>query len=456
MIERLKEIYFWTKSKLPDLVFYSGFIFIFSQVGAVLNFTTNLLIVPKYLNDADLGLIAPIMQYVALGALPLGVLTTLVIKFVTRYEANGEWGKLKQLVRDLLIFGGGSVLVVAVIFVLGYKSFALRMGIESKWIFFWMLIHLCVSGCIPLISLLTRSMQQYALMAFGGVLVPLTLMAFAIFLLPVYGIIGYMVALVASVITNVLISIYAISRYFSPHKEKHQPYFDDCKEVLKKYLFLFVLGAGVGWLWGLIPPFVVKHFLTDADAAGFYLVQRLAQLPFYAFSSLMVILLPILSIRHEKGFSTNRTIKYTVLYTVISGIFVIGFLYFFSPAFFEFVPQWRSRSEYAGYVWFLSINVVLSAVNAILTTDLTAKWVFKPSWYKLPISFFVVVTIYCLFGWGAFKNSLPDQIWLFIENSLPPSLYLLFSLMILNNLLVLPINIYWYQKVKQTNVSFSE
>lgn len=445
MIKKLLHLYNWLKGKLPDIVFYSGFIFVFTQIGAVLNFITNLLIVPNYLCDGDLGLIAPIMQYVALGALPLGVITSLVVKFVTRYEANGEWGKLKSLVRDLFVFGGMSTLVVAVIFGFSYSSFALRMGIESKWILFLMLIHLCVSSCLPVLSLLMRSMQQYFLMALGGMLVPLTLMLFAIFLLPAYGLVGYLIALIASLVATIALSLYAVYFYFAPHKEKLEPYFDDCKGVLKKYLLLFSLGSGAGWLWGFVPPFVIKHFLNDADAAGYYLIQRLAMLPFYAFSTLLMILLPILSIRHEKGQSTNRTVKYTILYTVISGIIVIIGLFLFAPWLFDVVPQWRERSGYAKFVWVLSVSVVLGAVNAILSTDLTAKWVFKPTWYKLPISYLIVISIYCLFGWEAFRGKMPDEIWFWVNNNLQPGLYLLFSLMILNNLLVLPINIYWYR-----------
>ncbi len=430
---------------MPDLVFYSGFIFVFSQVGAVLNFITNLLIVPKYLNDGDLGLITPITQYVALGALPLGVVTSLVVKFVTRYEANGEWGKLKRLVRDLFIFGGVSTLVVAVIFVIGYESFALRMGIESKWILFWMVIHLCVSSCIPVLSLLSRSMQQYFMMAISGVLIPLTLMLFAIFLLPIYGITGYIVAVVASLIANIALSLFAVFSYFAPHKDRLEPYFDDCREVLRKYFLLFALGAGNAWLWGFVPPFVVKHFLNNSDAAGYYLIQRLAQLPFYAFSTIMLVLFPILSMKHERGQSTSRTVKYTILYTVISGAIVILALYLLAPLLFDFVPQWRERSEYAKYVWILSISVVLSAVNSVLATDLTAKWVFKPSWYKIPISCFMVIFIYCLFGWGAFRGKIPEEIWFWVNSNLQPGLYLLFSLMILHNLIILPVNIYWYR-----------
>ncbi|MDD2599287.1 MAG: hypothetical protein PHO37_08695 [Kiritimatiellae bacterium] len=445
MIRRLIYFYNWVKFKLPDIIFYSGFIFVFTQIGAVLNFVTNLLIVPKYLSDGDLGLISPITQYVAFGALPLGIITSLVVKFVTRYEANGEWGKLKSLVRDLFVFGGISTVAVAVVFVVGYDSFALRMGIESKWIFFWMFIYLCVSSCLPVMSLLSRSMQQYFLMAVGGVLVPFVLMLFAIFLLPVYGIVGYIIALIASLLANLVLLIYALIIYFAPHRNKLEPYFDDCKEVIRKYLLLFSCGAGCGWLWGFVPPFVVKHFLSDADAAGYYMIQRLAQIPFYAFSSLMLILLPMLSIKHEKGQSTAATVKYTILYTVLAGGVVVIGLYLFTPWLFDFVPQWRERSEYAKYVWFLSISVVLGAVNSVLVTDLAAKWIFKPSWYTIPISFFVVTSIYCLFGWGAFRGKIPEGIWLFVNNHFQPGLYSLFSLMILNNLLTLPVNIYWYR-----------
>lgn len=447
MITQLRNKYKWAKDKMPDLVFYSGFIFVLSQAGAVLNFITNMLIVPKYLDSNEIGLIAPITEFVAFGALPLSVVACLVIKLVTRYEANEEWGKLKRLVKDLLLFACVSTLLIAIFFFEGYDAFALRMGIKSKWILFWMMVHLCLSGFVPVISLLTRSMQRYFFMAIGGFLIPLTMMVSSIFLLPVFGIIGYMVALIASISVNILISLVAIFQYFAPHKDALKPYYSDCIGAFKKYLALFLILAVLEKMWAFIPPFAVKHFLSADDAAGLFFVKRLSMIPFYAYSTLLLILLPILSSKFENGVCTIKTVKNLLVYTLLSGSIITFALYLFVPFLFEYIPQWQPYSMYAKYVWIMSVSSILSGLNGVLVSDFTARWFFKPYWYKLPISAFIVILIYILFGWGALKGILPVSVWRFIDDNIQPSLNLIFAAIIINNFIGLLINVYWYRKI---------
>lgn len=449
MLRYLTNFYKWMKSKMHPLVFYTGLIFAFSQIGAVLNFATNFLIVPKYLSPHELGLIAPITQYVRLGALPFGVISTFVIKFVTRYEANAEWGKLKCLTRDLFILGGASALVVAIMFVVSFDSFALRMGIESKWMLFWMLTYLCVSSCIPVIGLLTRSMQRFFIMALGGVLVPVALFFSAFILLPKYGLAGYMNALVISTLINVGVSLYAVYLYFAPHKEKPEPYFNDCKTVLKKYIVLFALSGGATWLWGFIPPFIIVHFLTDTDAAGFYFIQRLALLPTYVVSPLILILLPHLSSKHEGGRGTKRTVKASILYVLISGVIILSMLYLISPFIFSVMPQWRDYQGYAKYIWVMAISVILANVNGIISADFAAKWFFRHTWYRLPVTYGLVILLYCLFGWGAFKGVLPETIWTFVDTNVNRGILLVLIAPIILQFSMLLISLYWYWRIKR-------
>jgi O-antigen/teichoic acid export membrane protein len=443
MFKVLKNTFCVIKKKCPDIVLHSVIIFVFSQLGAVINFVTNLLIVPKYLDANDLGLIAPVTQFVAFGAIPLAVITNLVIKYVTKYEANEEWGKLKSLVRDLVIFGIVTTVLISAFFLITSSSFALRAKIDSKVIIFWMLIYLCVSSWLPLVNVLTRAAQRFYVIAIMGFLSPLALMICSLILLPNKGFAGYLIALIVSVGVNVVVSAYAVYKYLCPYKNEYEPYMLDVKPLLKKYAVVLVLGSVIGWLWAFIPSFTVRNFLSRADSAGFFFVQRLSMLPFYAFSSVMLILMPILSMKHEKKESTARTVKGTILYTLFSGMIVTALLYLFSPLLFKYVPQWREYSDYSQYIWMMSISVTLAAINYILSTNFFAKWMFKPYRYTLPFSLFFVVLIYVLFGWGIMKPYLPINIWQYINN-IPKNISLIILLMVINNVVNMIINMIWY------------
>jgi len=430
--------------KCPAIVLHSGLIFVFSQCGAVINFVTNLLIVPKYLDANDLGLISPVTQFVAFGAIPLSIVSNLVVKYITKYEANEEWGKLKKLVRDLVIFGIVTTILISVFFLITSSSFALRAKIDSKAIMFWMLIYLCVSSWLPLVNVLTRAAQRFYVIALMGFISPLTLMICSLVLLPNKGFSGYLIALIASVGVNVVVSSYAVYKYLCPYKNAYEPYMLDVKPLLKKYAVVFVFGGIVGWLWAFIPPFAVRNFLSRTDSAGFFFVQRLSMLPFYAFSSVMLILMPILSMKHEKKESTTKTVKGTIIYTLFSGSIITVLLYVFSPLLFKYVPQWREYSAYSKYIWMMSINVTLASVSVVIATGFTAKWIFKPMWYGLLVTFLISILMYCLFGWGAFKPMLPFGFWNFIDKSISKDITLIIVLMISNSCLCVIINAIWY------------
>jgi len=455
MFKVLKNAFCVIKKRCPDIILHSGIIFVFSQMGAVINFITNLLIVPKYLDANNLGLITPVTQFVAFGALPLSIITNLVIKYVTRYEANEEWGKLKSLVRDLVIFGIVTTILTSSFFLLASNSFAIRAKIDSKAIIFWMLIYLCVSSWTPLVSVLTRATQRFYVIAIMGFITPLSLMIVSILLLPKYNFIGYMIALIVSVFINIIVSAFSIYKYLKPHGVNSEPYFKDIKPVLRKYSLLFILSSGVGWLWVFIPPFTVRNFLSALDSAGYFFVRRLSMLPFYTCSSVMLILMPILSMKHEKKESTSKTVKGTIIYTFFAGSIVTTLLYVFSPVVFKYVPQWQEYFNYSKYIWLMSISVTLSAINNIITTSFFAKWMFKPMWYKLPFSYFFVLLIYLLFGWGITKAYVPEPLWNYINN-IPKDIRLIVIVMIVNNIFSLFINIAWYKIIKNNREEYAK
>lgn len=449
----LKLFYSNAKAKTNLLVFHSVIMFLFSQAGALINFITNLIIVPHYFNPSQIGAISPIIQYVALGALPLTIITNLIIKFITKYEAKQEWGKLKSLIRDIIIFGVVSTFITAIIFVISFKSFAIRVDIESTNLLFWMLIYLCISSWSPLLLVLTRSAQRFFIIAASSLLAPIVLCISSITLLPKYRLEGYIIALILSTIATAVLSIYSILDYILPHTEAMESYFDDCKPLLKKYLLIFIIAGCIGWLYNFIPPFVIKHFLSAKDAAGYFIAFRLGQMPFYAVSSLLIVILPFLSSIYEKGGNFDKTETKTIYYTIISGVLTILLLYFATPYLFDIVPQWKEYSEYAQYVTILAINTLITSINAILINSFIVKWNFKFYLYTTPITLIACLITYSIFGWGAFRNIIPSLIWEYFDNLIPRSLSVIIAIMTSVNLLTLLLSIFLKRQDSSNNTA---
>jgi len=448
MLKWCKKKFDFLKGKLPPVVFNSGLILLMSVAGNLVGCVSGWYVIPKYLTKNELGLCIPLGSFITFGAIPVAVVSTLIIKYITRYEANQEWGKLKQLIRDIVIFGACSVLLVSVVFVLSFDFlFVTRLGVESKNVLFWMLIYLLVSAWGPLVMTLARSTRQFFFVALRGFMTPVVLLLATVILLPRWGLEGYLVALMLSVLAQLIVAFFFVRSYLAPYRSvKRVPYFLDCKDMVKRYLFLFFILSVLGWAWTFLPSFIIKHFLTDQDAAGYYFVYKLAYLPSYLVSPVMMVLLPILSAKHESSQSTSRTVGWTAFYTAVVGFSIVVVLHLFSPFLFKYMSLWREYYEYSKYIWLLAVFFVLRSVSSVYASDLAAKWCFHYNWYKLPFSLFFLGLTYCLFGWGALRKFMPVSLWGYINDVVTPNITLLLCLLILNVLVGLCITIFWHHK----------
>jgi O-antigen/teichoic acid export membrane protein len=452
MLDFVIKKYAFVKSKTPEIFFHSGVIFIFTQIGTLVGALIGIFVIPKYFSEHELGLVTPVTQYVAVGAMPLAVLSSLIVKFVTKYEANQEWGKLKSIVRDLLLLTLVMLTGFALFFVVSFDVLAVRLGIESRILLVLMLIYLVCAGWLPVMMILLRSLRQFFGLAFVALVMPSSLLVLSLVLIPLYGLNGYLIALTFQSLIPLVYFVWLLRRHVFGNSAPFERYFSECGDILKKYLVALIAGGALAWAWKFIPPFVIKHFMTDQDAAGYYFVYKLSFIPSYFVAPVMVVLLPILSNRHEHKTSTLTTVKRTMLFTVVVGFLSTVLVQVASPLFFRYLPSWQAYAAYSKYVWPFALIVILTQLNSVLVTDLIAKWCFQHCWYRLPFSAFFLGATYCLFGWGGTKRFLPDALWLFVDKNLTPGLGLLAVLIICHQLVSLLVSLYWFRKVNYREI----
>ncbi len=456
MIDFVVQKYRFVKSKTPEIFFHSGIIFVFSQIGTVVGALIGIVVIPKYFSEHELGLVTPVTQYVAVGAMPLAVLSSLIVKFVTKYEADKEWGKLKSIIRDLLFLTAVVMLVFGLFFVFSFDALAIRLGIESKTLMVLMLAYLIFAGWLPLMNVLLRSLKQFFGIAFVALVMPCSLLILSLFLIPMYGLRGYLTALTFQSVIPLVYFVWLLRWHVFSKTAPFEKYFHECGGILKKYLVALIAGGALAWGWKFIPPLAIKHFMTDQDAAGYYFVYKLSFIPSYFVAPVLVVLLPILSSRHENKTSTLATVKRTMVFTVFVGLLCTFLVQAASPLFFRYLPAWQAYAAYAKYVWPFALIIILVQLDAVLATDLIAKWCFQHCWYRLPFSAFFLGATYCLFGWGGTKSFIPENLWHFVDVNVSPGLGLLAVVMICHQVVSLLISLYWFRKVNYSEIFLND
>ena len=102
-------------AKLGDLWWYTVLLFFAQRIGDVVNMVVGLWLVPRYVPMEELGAVLPLMSVAGIVGLPLAVVSTPFVRFLAVYSANGEFGKVKTMLRDAFV---ASTLLIVVSFLL--------------------------------------------------------------------------------------------------------------------------------------------------------------------------------------------------------------------------------------------------------------------------------------------------------------------------------------------------
>ena len=91
------------RSRIGDFWWYSFLMFAALRAGDVINAFVGLWLVPKYVEQEELGAILPLTQFASSVGAPMTVLVTVFAKFLNKFKTQGEDGKVKSM---LLWFTG--------------------------------------------------------------------------------------------------------------------------------------------------------------------------------------------------------------------------------------------------------------------------------------------------------------------------------------------------------------
>ena len=91
------------KNRIGDLWWYTLILFVTMRIGDVLQAVVALWLVPIYVPTEELGAVLPLISIGWVLGLPLTILLIPFMKFLSKYMAQGEYGKVKKLLRDTFI-----------------------------------------------------------------------------------------------------------------------------------------------------------------------------------------------------------------------------------------------------------------------------------------------------------------------------------------------------------------
>jgi O-antigen/teichoic acid export membrane protein len=394
------------KQRLGPLWWYTLILLVVLRINDVISAVIGLYLVPKYVSQAELGAVLPLAQVGTILGLPLAILLMPFTKFLNVYATRGEYGKVKRLLRD--VFAVSAVLFVAMLL---YARFFMPLVFERMRVQDGRLGLLIVaSGVIGTLSPVfvnavqaLKKFRLYVAASFFSAVVRLAVMLVA---LPIRGLSGYFVGQTSSSFFMVVATLFGLRRQLG-RDVKMEPYLGvDWKPILKYTVPAAITTVAVT-LQMATETFVIRQRLPGIESAGYYIISRFAEMGAYVGMTLLFVIFPLASEKHEQGSGSFRLLWQSMGAALLSGLLLAGLMLAFGSWGLGLYSAWRDYASFAPHMALLAVICAIRSAHGCFIMQQMACHRFGFVWYFSLFSVAEAALLYGLSGYSFFAPYLP-------------------------------------------------
>lgn len=398
----LRKVKLW----VGPLWWYTAIFFCVQRLGDVANAFVGLYLIPKYVQQEELGAVLPLAQVGNTLGLPLTILMMTFTKFLNTYAMRDEYGKIKSILRDVFLFA--TVMFLATML---YARFFMPLVFERMRVVDGRLGLLIVAaGTLGALSTIFTSalqaLKKFRLQAaIGLVAAPLRLVTLLV-CLPIRALSGYFVGQLVPTLCGIGVAVVGLRNIFR-RSIKAEPYLRQDGVDMVKYAIPVAIGLVAGTLQSLVESFVIRHRLPDFESAGYYMVSRFADMGAYVGSTLIFVLFPLASEQHERADRSQRLVVHGMGGSLAAGtLLAVGF-WVAGRSLLGLAPTWRIYADLTPHMAVLTlINAFRITANCFAVHEMACRR-FGFLYYAGIISVFEAIFLYCVTGYSFFEPWLP-------------------------------------------------
>ena len=421
MVSTMKAMLCKMHERCGDLWWYAALLFVAQRFGDAINMFVGMWLVPKYVPQEELGAVLPLMNFVGFIGLPLALITTPFLKFITVFSDKGELGKAKSFVRDVFvgvaIFSSFSMLMA--IFVLPFMFEKLRIENGSLGL---LMVAVCLLGAIAtLFGNMMQGFKMYSLSVWTFALSAPFRLLLMLVLMPFRPLSGYVAGQTAGPIVNIL-GAWTVFRRQLGKTVKFEPYWKEYGSAIIRYTLPFVAWTMVTTVSGTVDSLVIRHRLPEFESAGYYIITRFSDIAAYLGTAFGAFVFPMVASKQSTDRGSLKILSHSIIGSAAVGFCYSFFLFFLGDDILELNGLWRPYSGLAGLMALWSINTTLWSVGICLTTYEMAQGRFRFLWYAIPLVAIKALFLYAVTGYAYFEGILPKCVLLMISKFNPCSL----------------------------------
>lgn len=384
-------------------------LFVAQRFGDVINMFVGMWLVPKYVPQEELGAVLPLAQTASFLALPLSIVSIPFMKFITVFVDGGELGRAKAFVRDVFLAAVALTLlsIAFAYFMLPVVFSRLHVGIGSLG--FLVVAVSVLSSTSAIFGYAVQGFRMYSTTLWIQVLqAPLRLVLMLV-TMPFRALSGYMIGQTAGPIVQISAALLACRRMFGK-KVAPEPYWNDYGRAIIRYVVPFAIWSIVGSLSNFTDMLVIRHRLSEADSAGYYILTRFTDIASYVGLAVSGFLFPMVASVSDADKDGRRMFFQSFAGSLFGGGVIVVLLSIFGEWILGLIPVWSKYSDMASIFPLIGATTVVWGVNTCFITYETAQGRFGFLWYAVPILLLKSVFLYGVTGYAFFEGCVPPSV----------------------------------------------
>ncbi|MBR6734770.1 MAG: hypothetical protein IKL96_10280 [Kiritimatiellae bacterium] len=383
------------------------------RVADVLNAFVGLWLVPKYVGQSELGAVLPLSNFAMFIAIPASAFATVFMKEVNTLSTNGELGKMKTLVRGVFMVMSALLIISAIAAKLVLPFFLERLRIVEGMLGF-LIIASAFAGCAaPVYSNVLQALKRFKEVSLINILAAPMRFAVMLCLMPFRALSGYFAGQTAAPMTNILLSVLFLRKYF---RVRAEPYWNSNAVKKLSRLFAAVLAYQMfPAISGLVEAIIIRQRLPEVESGAYYMATRFYDLAGFINGTLLAVMFPYTAELAEKGKSTKPLVVKASAVTLAFGILLAALFAVVGEKVLCLLPH---GDEYSKFAWVIPCMIMMATMIALISyhtsTEVSAgRFTFLKWW--IPFHLFCPVFLLVVTGYGYFVDILPASLTAYLS-----------------------------------------
>ena len=394
-------------ARLGDFWWYSLMLFCACRAADAMNMFVALWLVPKYVGQKELGALMPLMSFANFLVLPVSVFATTFTKETTTLAANGEYGRMKSLIRGAFVSAGVFTVLALVISHFVLPAFFVRIRVAAGSLGILILASSLTAAVTPVYQSALQALKRFKSISVMNMFsAPVRFLTMAV-AMPFRAISGYFFGLTATSVFTISASVFALRRELSVPAE---PYWT--RPVFRRFA---LVSAGIAAYCGcsailtIAEQTALRQRIPEVESAAYYMVTRFSEIAGYVSCTLATVLFPFTASLAAESRPTRPLVVKSSLAMLAVGGALAGVFAITGRPLMSILPNGESYADYAWAIpWMIGITTIASIQTFHVSTEVSAgRFGFLKWWVPLNLAF--AAGLMLVTGYGYFTACFPAQ-----------------------------------------------